>query len=124
MGNITSYEAPIFSPKFYSTLKGHYCMLRVAFISVPSKTGTAKSARFGIYFHITRGVHGEECSDPFNMKINIEVRNKHGKMDTFQFTKEDVQKQNEKPKKKEKKPPAGAAPKSPATGAAATASSP
>ena len=54
--NITSYEAPIFSPKFYSTLRGHYCMLRVAFISVPSKTGAAKSVRFGIYFHITRCV--------------------------------------------------------------------
>ena len=54
--NITSYEAPIFSPKFYSTLRGHYCMLRVAFISVPSKSGGAKSVRFGIYFHITRFV--------------------------------------------------------------------
>jgi len=108
--NITSYEAPLYSPKFYSRLKGHYCMLRVAFISVPNKSG-AKSVRFGIYFHIVKGVNGEECGEAFNMKINIEVRNKHGKMDTFQFTKEDVQKQNEKPKEKKKADAADAAPK-------------
>ena len=24
--NITSYEAPLYSPKFYSRLHGHYCM--------------------------------------------------------------------------------------------------